>query len=162
MGKEAADSFSHYFDNNGTDFTIEPSRLFGEVPKAAAIHAEARRSVLALMELMRADLKAGDYRFASLAAGASVVSKAESNNWYLAVAAYSWFVTGEATVTESGDVHGSWSWHLWDRYDWDPGVSVPVDTPLGTIRIDQDRVAQFHRQGLAREFTTVGSITETF
>ena len=48
--------------------------------------------------------------------------------------------------------------HVYDRYNWDGGKSVT----LFGIKITDQFMGEFHRQGLAREFDCVGSVRRTF
>ena len=87
----------------------------------------------------------------------SSIARSESENWYLAIAGFSFWISGHIEVGATGDISGQVQFNLWDRYDWDPGTVIPISTPFGRIDIDQDRVGEFHRQGLAKEFDTRAS-----
>jgi hypothetical protein len=153
-GEEAAGTFNHYFDNNGLDYKVNPAKLIHDVPRIKSLFDDCQQLVT---ETARG-LQDGHYPFTTAKAPVDVVKREESKNWYLAVNGFSYYVTGEIDVSSSGEVKISGLWHLWDFYDWDPGVKVPIDTPMGTIKVDQDRIGQLHRQGLAKEFATVGSV----
>ena len=157
-GEEAAATFAHYFENTGDDFTVDPARLLVEVPRLDALLRDLESHIHTFALETAAAEDEGLWLFASKEAQSDIITREESENWYLAVNAYSWYVTGRIEKTLGTEPKVEWSWHIWDRYDWDPGVRVPIDTPLGRIVLDQDRVGEFHRQGLAKEFTTVGSL----
>ena len=88
----------------------------------------------------------------------STIDRAESENWYLAVAGFSYWISGDVDIDANGQIIGRVTLGFWDRYDWDPGVVIPIPTPFGQINVDQDRVGEFHRQGLAKEYDSVGSL----
>ncbi len=151
-GDEAAGTFHHYFENNGRDYKINVSKMLKEVPSLQ----EKYEACLALIDELAAPLADGEYMFTTKEAGAGAVSRQESENWYLAVAGYRFWIKGTIAVVD-GTASIAPTFNIWDRYDWDPGVKIPIDTPLGRIIIDQERVGEFHRQGLAKEFNSFGT-----
>jgi hypothetical protein len=151
-GKEAAGSFAHYFDNNGADYYVSVEKLNKELPRINQLF-------LSLTESLRTAASArpsGKTTFSMAKAEVASITRQESENWYLAVAGFSYWISGEVEVSEDQKVTGTVNLHLWDKYDWDPGVIIPISTPLGVINVDQERVGEFHRQGLAKEFVTRG------
>lgn len=156
-GVEASGTFNHYFDNDGIDFKVDASKLLQAVPRIQTLYGACKQAVFDKLK----ELPPGDYDFTTEQAPTDVVRREEDKNWYLAVNGFSYYVMGHAQIAQNGQVSVRGFWYLWDFYDWDPGVKVPIDTPMGTIKVDQDRIGQLHRQGLAKEFAAVGQVSLT-
>jgi hypothetical protein len=154
-GADAVATFAHYFSNTGDDFSLDVESMRNDLPSVQELWSELAEGVLQQI----AGISLSNFTFTSDAAALGHIAKEESENWYLAIAGYSYWVSGDVS-TEAGQRRVEMTLHIWDRYDWDPGVVVPINTPLGVINIDQDRVGAFHRQGLAREYDSVGSLVE--
>jgi hypothetical protein len=157
-GDEAAGTFRHYFDNDGAVYAVSLPKLLNDVPRVFALYEN-------LMKQARAAVTArsrGTHLFSMREAAVTSIDRAEDENWYLAVAGFSYWISGSLVLGDDDSVGGTVTLHLWDRYDWDPGVVIPISTPFGRVDVDQDRVGEFHRQGLAREFDTTGSLELQF
>ena len=153
-GVEAAGTFLQYFENDGKDYHIVLSRLLADVPRVQSLYDEL------LVQLKNEALTQGEGKtlFTLKDAKVSTIDRAESENWYLAVAGFSYWISGDVDIDANGQISGRVTLGFWDRYDWDPGVVIPIPTPFGQINVDQDRVGEFHRQGLAKEYDSVGSL----
>jgi hypothetical protein len=156
-GVEAAGTFLQYFENNGEDYPVDLSKLLADVPRVKALYDE----LLAQLKSEAVTQSEGKRLFTLKDAKVSTVDRAESENWYLAVAGFSYWISGDVDIDAEGQISGRVTLGFWDRYDWDPGVVIPIPTPFGQINVDQDRVGEFHRQGLAKEYDTIGSLDLT-
>ncbi len=156
-GVEAAGTFLQYFKNDGKDYAVQLEKLVADVPRIQALYDDL------LVQLKNEALTLGEGKtlFTLKDAKVSTVDRSESENWYLAVAGFSYWISGDIEIDAEGQIAGRVTLGLWDRYDWDPGVVIPIPTPFGEINVDQDRVGEFHRQGLAKEYSTVGSLDLT-
>ena len=162
-GREACEAFSHYFDNTGLIWTFDAGKLGQDVPHVGAVmDREIARAAEFAREIAREITGANNGRtvteFTSREALPGRVERAQSLNWYLAVADFSYYVTGrvERDACGHGCARAEIIFHVWDRYDWDPGPIVRIHTPAGPVDVDQDHVGEFHRQGIAKEFTSLG------
>lgn len=153
-GREACAAFQHYFDNTGLIWTFDAGKMGDDVPHVGAI---MEREVARAVDFIRG-MPRGQTEFTSQFALASRVERAQSLNWYLAVADFSYYVTGRVDhdACGRGCARAEIFFHIWDRYDWDPGPVVRLNTPVGAIDVDQVHVGEFHRQGIAKEFTSLG------
>lgn len=154
-GYETAETFHHYFENTGTDFPVDLSKLLKAVPRVEKLYAAKVQRLMATTQ----SLEAGTYKFTSRNSTETSIERSEDENWYLAVAGFSYWISGTIVVDADKKISASINYHLWDRYDWDPGVIIPIPTPFGVVDVDQERVGAFHRQGLAKEFSTVAKLT---
>jgi len=156
-GVEAAETFLQYFENDGANYTVSIPKLLSDVPRVQALYDEL------LVQLKSEALALGEGKtlFTLKDARVSTIDRAESENWYLAVAGFSYWISGDIEIDENGQIAGRVSLGFWDRYDWDPGVVIPIPTPFGQINVDQDRVGEFHRQGLAKEYDSIGTFEVT-
>lgn len=152
-GDEAATALHHYFENNGRDLRLDVSKLIQDVSSVKEKFELSRQ----LAKDLSLGLSDGIYLFTSEQAGTGLITKEDSENWYLAVAGYCFWIKGKIVIAD-GKTNITSEFTIWDRYDWDPGVQVQIDTPIGPIVVDQDRIGEFHRQGLAKEFNFFGSI----
>jgi len=153
-GIEAAETFLQYFKNNGENYSVVLPRLLADVPRVQALYDE-------LLDQLKEEAliqSEGNTFFTLKEARVSTIERAESENWYLAVAGFSYWISGDIAIEKDGRVSGRITLGFWDRYDWDPGVVIPIPTPFGQVDVDQDRVGEFHRQGLAKEYDSVGSL----
>ena len=83
---------------------------------------------------------------------------AESPDWFFGIGGYTRWGKGEATIsTNTIDRHYEveFVYCFYDRYNWDGGKSVH----FGNIEVTDEFMGEFHRQGLAREYDCVGSLT---
>lgn len=153
-GVEAAGTFGHYFDNDGRDYSVALERLLKAVPRVANLY----EVLIAELEAAAVTFLPGQYQFSMHVPRVSAIERSEDENWYLAVNGFSYWISGSIAVDDARVIGKNIVLHLWDRYDWDPGVEIPINTPLGPITVDQERVGEFHRQGLAKEFSTVAQV----
>jgi hypothetical protein len=154
-GYETAETFHHYFENTGTDFPVDLSKLLKAVPRVEKLYTAKVQRLMATTQ----SLEAGTYKFTSRNSTETSIERSEDENWYLAVAGFSYWISGTVEVDTDKKISATVNYHLWDRYDWDPGVTIPIPTPFGVVDVDQERVGEFHRQGLAKEFSTVAKLT---
>lgn len=152
-GEEAAGTFKHYFENDGTPYVVSLPKMLADVPRVRALFDD----LITALKGAAMTRAAGSHEFSMKEALGSSIKRDESENWYLAVDGFRYWISGQLLVSADGSTSGVVTLHLWDRYDWDPGVVIPIPTPFGPIDVDQDRVGEFHRQGLAKEFDTIGS-----
>ncbi|MET0387542.1 MAG: hypothetical protein ABW321_16345, partial [Polyangiales bacterium] len=64
---------------------------------------------------------------------------------------------GELTISESTTYRLyelDFRYKVFDRYNWDRGKKVTILT----VKVTDDFMGEFHRQGLAREYDCVGSV----
>jgi hypothetical protein len=152
-GEEATATFRHYFANTGEDFTIDLAKLLNEVPSVRENFQQLTNAAMAFANSCDCE------QFVSAAALVGSITREESENWFLAVNNYSYYLSARIESTDGGTRSLNLTLSFWDRYDWDPGVTIPIPTPIGVIPVDQDTVGAFHRQGLAQEFSTVGKLS---
>lgn len=87
----------------------------------------------------------------------------ESKDWFYALGGISYNLTGSITVTPPATAGGQWTYsytgqtNIRDQYNWDGGKS----TTIGPMTVTDEQLAELHRQGLAQEFTAVGSSSST-
>jgi hypothetical protein len=156
-GFDAAAHLGHYFQNTGKDYTVALARMIKDAPSAKYLYDEEIADAMEFVE----KLTVGEHQITSSRTSVGEHHPRESRNWYYASGGYSVWGKGNATIALN--VSGEKSYKLdfeykfFDRYNWDRGLSVE----LFGIRVTDELMGEFHRQGLAQEFNMYGSYKET-
>jgi hypothetical protein len=101
-------------------------------------------------------LPLGRHAFTSLNVQSAYNYQDESRNWYFAIGGYCTWGKGSAVVTQSAAVRQyevDFEYKFFDRYNWDGGKSVT----LLNIKITDQFMGEFHRQGIASEYNCFGT-----
>ena len=155
VGDDAAVNLAHFFGNNGFDKTIDLEDMVDDVPSAKLLYERE----LALAKAYVETLPEGRYQITSASASGGYAKKSENWNWFYAVGGYSAWGKGVAVVTRNSDGTKAYDlqfeYRFFDRYNWDGGKSVT----LFGVKITDQFMGEFHRQGLAQEFDMYGSMT---
>jgi hypothetical protein len=157
VGIDAARHMSHYLGNTGADLTIRLRNMVNEVPSAKKLYAEELDLAKAFVET----LPDGTYNITSDSTGHGYDKKSENQNWFFATGGYTIWGKGLARVSTRGGTRYfalDFEYDFYDRYNWDSGKKVV----LFGFTITDDFMGEFHRQGLAKEFDCVGSITDSY
>jgi peptidoglycan hydrolase-like protein with peptidoglycan-binding domain len=153
IGSDAARHMLHYMGSTGSPLLIDLEGMISDVPSARqALEAEAAQAQ-EFVEL----LPVGTYSITSRMAESSYNTKNESWNWYFAIGGYSSWGKGKATVSSGAKGREyvlEFEYKFFDRYNWDKGKSVKI---LG-IKVTDEFMAEFHRQGMAQEFDCHGTV----
>lgn len=160
-GEEATGALRHYFSNTGLAWEFDGEKLLRDVPAVSELVESEIGQAADFASSMSGD---DVMNFSSTAALGSRIRREDNLNWYLAIGSFQYYITGQ--VDPSGCA-GSCRrvtvyFHFHDRYDWDAGPVVNLQTPAGVVRVDQRHIGEFHRQGLAREFTSIGVVRREF
>ncbi|ARU54500.1 hypothetical protein OLMES_0396 [Oleiphilus messinensis] len=157
IGDDAAKHMAHYFSNTGKDLTIDLEDMLADVQSAQIRFIEEVQQAQKFVEM----LPVGHYNIRSKRVNSAYNQKRHSINWFFAIGGYSTWGEGKATVSKSGAstlYSLDFEYKFVDRYNWDGGKSVE----LFGIKITDDFMGEFHRQGLAREFNMYGSVKRNF
>lgn len=131
--------------------------MIAQVPSAREALQEEAAQAQEFVEM----LPVGTHRITSRVTEPGYNTKEENWNWFYAIGGYSSWGKGEATVTDGpkGRQYAlDFEYELYDRYNWDKGKSVTIFR----IKITDEFMGEFHRQGLAREFDCHGSVKRRF
>lgn len=152
-GPNAMRHMLHYFGNHGRDLTINMESMIsareGNKKRLAREAYQAKKFC--------EKLGPGTHSITSLNYQGEYNYKHETTDWFFATGGYMSF--GKGTVTITADDAGvqqydlSFEFKMVDKYNWDGGKKVEI---LG-IEITDEFMAEFHRQGLAKEFTQYGT-----
>lgn len=157
IGDDATKHMYHYMGNSGSTYTIDLEDMISDVPSAKANFNREMEEAKKFVET----LGLGVHNITSTSINRPLYNnKSESWNWYFAIGGYSAWGKGVATIIDSGKIRNyylQFEYKFFDRYNWDGGKSVTI---LG-ITITDREMGEFHRQGMAREFDCVGSITRS-
>lgn len=152
-GPNATRHLRHYLNNTGLAYTIDLEDMVRSVPTAReAMVAEFRQA-----QAFIRTLPPGRHRFTSRAGENAYNYKQESADWFFAIGGYTYWGKGEARISagKAGRHYAvDFEYHFADRYNWDGDKEVE----LGGMTITDEFMAEFHRQGLAREFDCFGSL----
>jgi hypothetical protein len=152
IGDDAVKHLRHYFRNTGQPLDVDVAGMVREVPSAKLLF----ETIISLLRTYVEQFPAGTYNITSKHTWGGYNLKRENANWFFAVGGYSVWIRGQATI--SGTAGGrsyrfEGRYHFYDRYNWDGGKSVTI----AGIRITNEQMGEFHREGLAREYDEVGS-----
>lgn len=156
-GRHAVDQMEHYLGNTGRPFTIDLEAMVKDVPSAKTRFENEVAEAKAFVEM----LPVGVYQIRSKQLEQGYNHKNESADWFFAVGGYSTWGVGQATIrqTSSGvECELNFEYRFYDRYNWDAGKSVTI----AGIKITDQAMGEFHRQGLAQEYDVNGSLKRTF
>jgi peptidoglycan hydrolase-like protein with peptidoglycan-binding domain len=156
IGDDAVRHMSHYLGNSGAALTIDLEGMIAEVPSAKRLFELQVAKIKNYVE----QLPPGSWDVTSTHAVNGYNTKAESTNWFFAVGGYSVWAKGKATIIGTGRGHDcalALEYRFYDRYNWDSGKSVTI----GGIRISDDAMGEFHREGMAREYDEIGMVRRT-
>jgi hypothetical protein len=152
---------SHYLGNSGRTYTINLEGMVHSSPSAGEL---LKREISLAMNFVQG-LQVGTHyitsgKVANGAENGAYNNRSESRNWFFAVAGYSAWGKGRATVTDRQNGPREYTlefeYKFYDDYNWDGGKGVMI--PVFDIPIDDEILGDFHRGGMAREFTMLGSI----
>lgn len=156
-GPNACRHMRHYFGNSGTTLTINLESMVTSGPVARARFRDEVSQAQTFVE----KLPVGTHDITSKSAESAYNFKKDSRDWFFAIGGYSSWGKGRATVrtgTAGREYELRFEYKMEDKYNWDGGKSVT----LGGITITDHFMGEFHRQGLAKEYLCVGSISRTF
>ncbi len=158
IGDDAAKHMFHYFSNMGIDYKIDLQDMIDDVPNAKFLYdfevGKAKNFVNTL--------PVGTHNITTGTANTDGYNKQNENwNWYYAVGGYSAWIKGIAKIVQ--DKSGKrkyrldYEYKVADRYNWDIGKDVEI---FG-VRITDNFMGEFHRQGIAKEFNMNGFISSS-
>jgi hypothetical protein len=157
VGDDAVAHMGHYLMGSGRPYNIDLAGMVEEVPSAKIRYSQEIAQAKKFVET----LEVGTHQITSRSAEKGYNQKAENQNWYYAIGGYVRWGKGQATITQIPQGRSyvlEFSYHFYDRYNWDGGKSVT----LFGVKITDQFMGEFHRQGLAREFDCNGSVRRRF
>lgn len=156
VGSDATKHLAHYFGNTGSDYTIDLKGMIDQVPSAKRLYLQELNDA----KLDFAGVSPGEHIFTSSRTRNGYNDKNENRNWFFAIGGYSVWSKGRVVISRSpGGKKGfymEFEYKFFDRYNWDKGKSVE----LYDVKITDEFMGEFHRQGLAREYNCYGSVKD--
>jgi hypothetical protein len=152
IGDDAAFNMMHYLANSGRTINIDLEGMVKEVPSAKERYEAEVAQAQAFVE----QLPSGTHEITSRMPQGGYNYKEENWNWFFAIGGYSTWGKGQARVKETPagrEFELDFKYKFYDRYNWDGGKSVTIFK----IRITDEAMGEFHRQGIAQEYDCVGS-----
>jgi len=153
VGFNASKHLGHYLGNTGLDLMIDLGCMLEKVATARDIFNSEVKEAKEFAET----LPPGTWKITSTKASPGYNIPEESRDWFYAVGGYqAW---GKATVVvpplaDSPRVYSmDFEYCFFDQYNWNKGIGVP----LFGMKITDDTMGEFHRQGIAKEFEMRGS-----
>jgi hypothetical protein len=178
-GADAVKHLTHYLGNTGTPYTIDLQGLLNEVPLAKQVYDLQVDTAKKFVEA----LPPGRHQFTSTTGSLNhYINQGLNRNWFFAVGSYTSWGRGGVTVASVGgklNFTMDYEYHFFDRYNWDGGKQVQIPIPgydklpgpaksvidqlpnvsNGKLTVTDHFMGEFHRQGLAKEFDLVASLT---
>ena len=149
----AAAQLNHYFDNSGSNLTIDLAAMLRDVKSTRDLRYEEEDAAINFADGL--DLKPGSCTsITSSEASGGSNRKTESPDWYYAVGGYSAWGKGNVSVDALGNYTMRYEYKFFDRYNWDSGKSVDI----AGIKVTDAFMGDFHRMGLAKEYDVYGSV----
>ncbi|MDJ1133251.1 hypothetical protein [Streptomyces iconiensis] len=141
----AYDLLSHYLENSGKDYKVDPATMLQSLPRFRGKLGE--------------DLKRykGDSSF-DTGWKSTRANEKDSLDWYYALNGFQYRVKGRKVYDASGKERMVAELSVYKRYNWGNGSeSVPrKDLHKGPIELKQKDMAHLHTSGKAREYNVVG------
>jgi len=164
IGTDAVKHMRHYMRNTGKDFNLDVKDILG---KSSYLRA-AYQAELAEAKTFTETLLAGDHDITSTTLGRGYFKQQKDTNLFFAIGGFSYWGNGKVSVRERNDAQKTgqevarsytltFSFHLYDRYNWDTGKQVQI----GGITVTDAFMQEFHKQCYAREFNIKGEFTQT-
>lgn len=153
IGDDAVKHMAHYLGNTGERYTIDLEGMIREVPSAREALEDEAAQAQEFVEL----LPPGKYSIRSRTSEDGYNTKDENWNWYFATGGYQSWGEGEATLPKRRKVAST-------NWIFDTSFSIATTgmrvrrSRIFDIKITDTFMAEFHSQGLAREFDCVGAI----
>jgi hypothetical protein len=157
VGTNAAKHLLHYLGNTGADLMIDLAGMIANVAYAKALFESEFKEAREFAQT----LGPGEWQITSAKFSPGYNIPGERRDWFFAVGGYqAW---GKATVrvppadSSSRKFSMDFEYCFFDQYNWNKGIGVP----LAGIKITDESMGRFHRQGIAREFEMRGSYRST-
>jgi len=158
---DAARNLHHYLGNSGGTLEQPVDTLLADLP-ALESQVAAREAQLGA-DAVRIAQESGADGPVTLPVNTGwtgyYAGPDQDQNWYYATGGFSYNVSGQVTVHPPDTPGGEWRYeadtavNYRDRYNWD-GTKA---TQIGPLTVTDAELQEFHRKGLAQEFTMVGS-----
>jgi hypothetical protein len=81
-----------------------------------------------------------------------IIAPKMNTDWYYALGAFSYSVTGKVTKYSANNATLEYVVHIFDRYNWDGDKAVTING----IGIEDNELGNLHLKGLAREYIVRG------
>lgn len=153
-GPNAMRHMDHFFGNSGHDLTIKMESMIVATERNKKRLASEVHQAKTFCET----LPLGQHNITSRNVNIGNNDKHETKDWFFATGGYQSWGKGKVKITE--DASGvrqyalNFEYKMFDRYNWDGGKSVDI----AGITVTDEFMAEFHRQGIAREFNQYGSV----
>lgn len=181
-GDDAVKHIEYYLANKGGAYTIDLPSLLREVSLAKQVYDLQVDTAKAFVET----LLPGRHNFTSTTGSLNhAISQGLSRNWFFAVGSYTSWGSGVGVISSIGGTLSysmDFEYHFFDRYNWDGGKQVQIPIPgynslpgaakslidklpnvsAGRLRVTDQFMGEFHRQGLAKEFDMVAILRKSY
>lgn len=149
---DAARHMQHFFENTGTDYQVDLKRIVETTDAGRELYLSQRTAAIKYAVANAVDGVPLSFVSSKLEQRAF----AEGNeNWFYASGGFSGY--SRSTVTKNGDQFSmKFELNFVDPYNWDRG-----QTNLGGFNVKDSFMADFHRQGIAKDFMLVGKLPLT-
>lgn len=157
VGPNATRNLKHYLGNTGAALTIPYHAMIKATPRAYGVWLSETAELIAYLDTC----PPGTWNITSkevLHNDETYNYQGETRDWFFAIGGYGVWSKAKVTTDPAGNVSAEVTIKFYDRYNWDGGKAVE----LAGITITDEFMAEFHRQGYAREYDCFGHVTRTF
>lgn len=159
IGPNAVEHLMHFMANTGQDKVFDIRLMTTQSPSAKATYEGEFSRAQAFVET----LPEGQHFITANRVKASTTVLDPSYNWAFTTGGYQYWGKGIAVVRPGPSYRLEFRYHVFDRYNWDGKKGVDIPLPAGRkVRVTDDELAEFHRQGLAREYNQRGSFLKVY
>lgn len=157
VGPNATRNLRHYFGNTGAALTIPYQGMVKSTTRAYGVWLSEVAEMIAYLDTC----PPGSWQITSKAVrhdDDTYNYQSETRDWFFAIGGYGVWTKATATIESGGRVQAEVTVKFYDRYNWDGGKEVT----LAGITITDEFMAEFHRQGFAREYDCFGQVSRSF
>jgi hypothetical protein len=157
VGPNATRNLKHYFGNTGAALTIPYPAMARATPRAFGVALSEVDEMLQYID----SFPTGTWPVTSKEVrhdDETYNYQSETRDWFFAIGGYGVWTKATATVEPGGQIQATVTVKFYDRYNWDGGKQVT----LAGITITDEFMAEFHRQGFAKEYDCFGQHQRSF
>lgn len=154
IGPDATRHMRHYMNNTGNELRLDLSRL---LQRSVQLKRQFDQELAEAQRFVET-LEPGRHSLSSQRLAQGYFRQSDDRNLFFAIGGYSYWGMGEVELMrdppDSEDLRAEmdFSFHFFDRYNWDGGKKVEI----AGVTITDAFMQQFHRQCYAREYDVRG------
>ena len=168
VGPEASAQMKHYMGNSGLEFHHNVAALIKKSHYLRTLFTQEVEQAKAFCEQLNPGT---NIPICSTQTAGGYFRRDSDPHLFFAIGGFQYWGQGLVDVVALPDRYRylclKFEFHLYDRYNWDKGKFIEINTPWDGLmarkhRIDDEQLQEFHRQCLAQEYDVRGLAKQTF